>query len=66
MGGVAAPGAILGTASQPRASAAATENQVLKQLCRYSCCDGITSVFLKDRVACIAGKPAPTVDRTRF
>jgi hypothetical protein len=23
-------------------------------------CDGITSVYLKDRVASIAGKPAPT------
>ena len=35
--------------------------------CRsWLACDGITSVFLEDRVACIAGKPAPTVDRARF
>ena len=35
--------------------------------CRsWLACDGITSVFLKDRVACIAGKPAPTEKQICF
>ncbi len=38
----------------------------IQKMCRYPCCDGITSVFLKDRVACIAGKPAPTEKQLCF
>ncbi|MDY7533660.1 hypothetical protein RGV33_18545 [Pseudomonas sp. Bout1] len=35
--------------------------------CRsWLACDGITSVYLQDRVVCIAGKPAPTEKRFAF
>ncbi|WP_218167351.1 hypothetical protein, partial [Pseudomonas sp. G5001] len=44
------------------------QNQKLKRA-RFKCgswlaCDGIASVYLKNRVVCIAGKPAPTEKQT--
>ncbi|XUK67042.1 hypothetical protein ABMA08_11730 [Pseudomonas yamanorum] len=54
----------------PAGLSAEEQNQKLKRA-RFKCgswlaCDGITSVYLKNRVVCIAGKPAPTEKQIFF